>query len=84
MANCQSWLGRTFLAERKYGEAASVLEQAITLLDSSTKKDGEVILLPDTLQPYAKALRALHRNEEADKVEARAAKIIATRRLLLD
>jgi tetratricopeptide (TPR) repeat protein len=84
LANCQSWLGRTLLAERKFAEAAAVLEQAIALLDSSSKPDGEVILLPDTLLPYAKALRALNRRNEADKAEARAAKIIASRRLVLD
>ena len=84
LANCQSWLGRTLLAERKFAEAAAVLEQAIVLLESSSRPDGEVILLPDTLRPYAKALRGLNRHSEADKAEARAAKIIATRRLVLD
>lgn len=84
LANCQSWLGRTLLAERKYAEAAAVLAQSITLLDSNNKQDGEVILLPDTLRPYAQALRALKRYSEADRAEARAAKIIATRRLVLD
>ncbi len=84
LANCQSWLGRTLLAERKFAEAVLVLEQSITLMDGSSKPDGEVILLPDTLRPYAKALRALKRNDEADKADARAAKIMANRRLLLD
>ncbi|MBA4073692.1 MAG: hypothetical protein C0508_01540 [Cyanobacteria bacterium PR.023] len=84
LANCQSWLGRTLLAEHKFGEAALVLEQSIALMDSSSKPDGEVILLPDTLRPYAQALRALKRNGEADKADARAAKIMASRRLLLD
>ena len=84
LANCQSWLGRTLLAEHKFGEAALVLEQAIALMDGSSKPDSEVILLPDTLRPYAKALRALNRNSEANKADARAAKIIASRRLLLD
>ncbi|MBP6746371.1 tetratricopeptide repeat protein [bacterium] len=84
LANCQSWLGRTLLAERKFAEAAAVLEQSIALLDSSSKPDGEVILLPDTLRPYAQALRALNRRSEADKADARANKIIASRRLVLD
>lgn len=84
LANCQSWLGRTLLTERKYAEAAAVLAQSIALLDSSSKQDGEVILLPDTLRPYAQALRALKRYSEADRAEARAAKIVATRRMLLD
>ena len=84
LANCQSWLGRTLLAENKFAEAVLVLEQSIALMDGSRKPDGEVILLPDTLRPYAKALRALKRNNEADKADARAAKIMATRRLLLD
>lgn len=84
LANAQSWLGRTLLAERKYAEAAQVLNQAIALCDQNSKPDGEVILLPDTLLPYAQALRALHRTADADQAEKRAKEILAKRRLLLD
>lgn len=84
LANAQSWLGRTLLAERKYAEAAQVLNQSIALCDQNSKSDGEVILLPDTLLPYAQALRALHRTAEADQAEKRAKEILAKRRLVLD
>jgi len=83
LANAQSWLGRTLLSEHKYEEAAQVLNQAIVLCDQN-QGDWEVILLPDTLKPYAQALRALHRGGEAEAAEKRAKEILAKRRLLLD
>jgi tetratricopeptide (TPR) repeat protein len=84
LANCQSWLGRTLLQEKNYEAAARVLASAIALLDQNQSEDKEVILLPDTLLPYAKALRALKRTDEASLAEARAHELLRQRKLLLD
>lgn len=83
-ANCQSWLGRTLLAEHKNEEAVQILEQSIALMDQNSKAEAEVILLPDTLEFYASALRAIHRIADAEKAEARAKEMIRLRRLVLD
>lgn len=84
LANSQSWLGRTLLKEKKYEEAAAILAQSIKLLDDNSGEDKEVILLPDTLLPYAEALRALKRPAEAARAESRAIELMRMRKQLLD
>lgn len=84
LANCQSWLGRTLLQEKNYEAAARVLASAIALLDQNQREDKEVILLPDTLLPYARALRALKRTDEANLAEVRAQELLRQRKFLLD
>jgi tetratricopeptide (TPR) repeat protein len=82
LANCLSWLGRAYFAEKKYDLAAQSFSRAIQLLDTSKDPDHEAIILPDTLLRAARVERLLNHLNEAKKMEERARYILRSRREL--
>jgi tetratricopeptide (TPR) repeat protein len=81
LANCLSWLGRAYFAEKKYEDAAHAFGRAIELLDTSKDPDHESIILPDTLLRAARIERLLNHLSEAKKMEERARYILSHRSL---
>jgi tetratricopeptide (TPR) repeat protein len=82
LANCLSWLGRAYTAEKKYEEAEDVFGKALALLDTSKDPDHESILLPETLLRAAKVERLLNHLNEAKKMEEKACYILHNRHAL--
>lgn len=82
LANCLSWLGRTYVIEKKYEDAEKVFNQAIKLLDTSEDPNHEAIVLPDTLLRAARVERLLNHLSEAKKMEDRARFILKNRQML--
>ncbi|MBS1994387.1 MAG: hypothetical protein JSS83_27935, partial [Cyanobacteria bacterium SZAS LIN-3] len=82
LANCLSWLGRTYVVEKKYEDAEKVFNQAIKLLDTSEDPNHEAIVLPDTLLRAARVERLLNHLSEAKKMEDRARFILKNRQML--
>jgi len=82
LANCLSWLGRTYVNEKKYDDASKVFNQAILLLDTSKDPNHEAIVLPDTLLRAAHVERILNHLSVAKKMEERASFILKNRQML--
>jgi tetratricopeptide (TPR) repeat protein len=82
LANCLSWLGRTYVIEKNYDQAAKAFNQAIMLLDTSKDPNHEAIVLPDTLLRAARVERLRNHLSEAKKMEERASYILKNRQIL--
>jgi TolA-binding protein len=81
LANCLSWLGRAYFAEKKYEDAEQAFKRSLELLNTSKDPDHESIALPDTLLRAARVERLLNHVSEGQKMEEQARYILRKRHL---